>query len=326
MQRFKSIFYLVGEEAAPGRSFTRAVELARDNDARLTVAYVVPHPDAPGPLDLDLTMVRRMIAARRRDDLERLAATAAEEGIDVGTRILDGPVFLEAIREVVRGGHDLLIKVAEGETGLRARFFGSTDKHLMRKCPAPVWLLDPEQSDRFGVVLAAVDVGETGPSPLNARIVQLASSLAEREGADFHVVHAWELYGETLLRSHRFTLSDHRLEELLRAEARERRERLLRLLEEEVPGAEARIELRKGDPARVIELGARKIRADILVMGTVARSGIPGLLIGNTAESVLGRVRCSVLTVKPDGFHSPVELEPTSAAPGARGSDPFVPD
>jgi nucleotide-binding universal stress UspA family protein len=47
---------------------------------------------------------------------------------------------------------------------------------------------------------------------------------------------------------------------------------------------------------------------DVLVMGTVARGGIPGMLIGNTAERVLRKLPCSVLTVKPDGFESPVRL------------------
>jgi universal stress protein E len=42
-------------------------------------------------------------------------------------------------------------------------------------------------------------------------------------------------------------------------------------------------------------------------MGTVGRAGIAGLLIGNTAEKILHQVECSVMTVKPDGFVSPVK-------------------
>jgi nucleotide-binding universal stress UspA family protein len=44
-------------------------------------------------------------------------------------------------------------------------------------------------------------------------------------------------------------------------------------------------------------------------MGTVARIGIPGLLIGNTAETILDQLDCSVLAVKPPGFVSPVALD-----------------
>ena len=45
---------------------------------------------------------------------------------------------------------------------------------------------------------------------------------------------------------------------------------------------------------------------DVVVMGTVARTGIAGLVMGNTAERVLRRLRGSVLAVKPPGFQSPV--------------------
>lgn len=38
----------------------------------------------------------------------------------------------------------------------------------------------------------------------------------------------------------------------------------------------------------------------------MGRTGVPGLFIGNTAESVLHQVDCSVLALKPPGFVSPV--------------------
>jgi nucleotide-binding universal stress UspA family protein len=42
-------------------------------------------------------------------------------------------------------------------------------------------------------------------------------------------------------------------------------------------------------------------------IGTVGRSGVKGMLLGNTAEKVLDTCDCSMLTVKPDGFVSPIE-------------------
>ncbi len=50
------------------------------------------------------------------------------------------------------------------------------------------------------------------------------------------------------------------------------------------------------------------VSADLIVMGTKGRTGIPGLIIGNTAENVLQRTKASVLAVKPNGFVSPVTL------------------
>jgi nucleotide-binding universal stress UspA family protein len=69
------------------------------------------------------------------------------------------------------------------------------------------------------------------------------------------------------------------------------------------------VHLLKGDPAEVIAGFAKTGRIDLIDMGTVARAGLGGLLIGNTAESILQRVDCSVLAVKPDGFASPVALD-----------------
>ena len=74
---------------------------------------------------------------------------------------------------------------------------------------------------------------------------------------------------------------------------------------------EKKIVLQRGEPEAVIPEFVVAEGIDVLVMGTVARSGIPGLLIGNTAERVLRRLPCSVLTVKPDGFVSPVRVVTT---------------
>jgi nucleotide-binding universal stress UspA family protein len=63
-------------------------------------------------------------------------------------------------------------------------------------------------------------------------------------------------------------------------------------------------------PKTIVEL-AKSEAIDLLVMGTVCRTGIAGFIIGNTAEKVLSVVNCSVLTVKPEGFVTPVTLEET---------------
>jgi nucleotide-binding universal stress UspA family protein len=66
---------------------------------------------------------------------------------------------------------------------------------------------------------------------------------------------------------------------------------------------------RRGEPEAVIPEFVVAQGIDLVVMGTVARSGIAGLLIGNTAERVLSKLPCSVLAVKPDGFVCPVSLD-----------------
>ena len=66
------------------------------------------------------------------------------------------------------------------------------------------------------------------------------------------------------------------------------------------------VHLPKGDAVHAIPELVKELGVDLLVMGTVCRTGIPGFIMGNTAEQVLGAVECSTLTVKPEGFVSPV--------------------
>jgi nucleotide-binding universal stress UspA family protein len=51
---------------------------------------------------------------------------------------------------------------------------------------------------------------------------------------------------------------------------------------------------------------AARVGADLVILGTLGRTGVPGLSIGDTAEAVLHQAACSVLALKPPGFVSPV--------------------
>ena len=85
-------------------------------------------------------------------------------------------------------------------------------------------------------------------------------------------------------------------------------------MEEICDSVRSNTHLSRGDARAVIPELARALHADLVVMGTVARTGISGLLIGNTAESILDQLDCTVLAVKPPGFVSPVTLDEVSAA------------
>ena len=75
-----------------------------------------------------------------------------------------------------------------------------------------------------------------------------------------------------------------------------------------VKGINPQVHLTEGNAKDVILSLAREEHIEIIVMGTVGRIGLPGLFIRNTAEEVLRQVDCSVLTVKPGGFVTPVTI------------------
>ena len=77
--------------------------------------------------------------------------------IDIQTKVLKGTPFLEIIREVLRNGRNLVIKVPEAQNWLD-RLFSSADMHLLRKCPCPVWLIKQAAPKSYRLILASVDI------------------------------------------------------------------------------------------------------------------------------------------------------------------------
>ncbi len=69
------------------------------------------------------------------------------------------------------------------------------------------------------------------------------------------------------------------------------------------------LHIERGEAWQVISAIESAHDIDLIVMGTIERTNIPGFFIGTTAETVLRQVNCSVLTVKPDQFVSPIKIE-----------------
>jgi nucleotide-binding universal stress UspA family protein len=297
VQRFKNILF-VNEPGTAGTDTPRAVvELARRNKARLTLC------DVAYELARSFTQLRQSLEALRLGRLDALLEGVDTEGVEIEKVLLNGAPFVEIIRQVKRGGHDLVIKNAE-PGGLSESNFAADDMHLMRKCPSPLWIA---RSDRFGSyesVLAAVDVDPDIPTneELNRLILDLSISLARRNGCALHIAHACWVHNETLMLG-----LDRNTGDALEAVLEERETLLTDLLaQRDIDGLELQVHLDHARPADYVIDVSRRVEADLVVMGTVARTGVPGFFIGNTAERILAGLGCSALTVKPAEFISPV--------------------
>ncbi len=111
-----------------------------------------------------------------------------------------------------------------------------------------------------------------------------------------------------MFRGGRFRLPSVELESMLKHQEQTHRNKLAKILAPFTLSADdTNVHLVKGRPIDAINEAADKSKADMIVMGTVGRVGIPGLLIGNTAEEVLQTATCSVLAIKPEGFETPVK-------------------
>ena len=324
MKSFNSILYVVENPGAePSAAVARAVSLAQNNQARLTVLHVAEEPRL-GPF-AGSVKIEEFRSRLRRQATEQLSDLIRSTGnkTDVVVDVRFGPVFVEVVREVLRSRHDLVIKTV-GEGGAHSFLFGGTDQHLLRKCPCPVWIMVGETSANYRHILAAVDFDpwEEGDEEnsvqgaLNRQIIDLAASLAASDFAQLHVVHAWESISDSMIRVFGSDMPEEQNtinREKERREHQSRLDRVDRMIGEQF-GSDVyrylspRFHLREGTPRDVVPAVATELKVDLVVMGTVSRTGIPGLLIGNTAEVILNNLECSVLAVKPAGFVTPVTL------------------
>ncbi len=319
MKRFSNILLVADAGAEQAAALKRAITLAKNNQAALTVCTVVA--DIPAAIQMAVTAITPtelldIVVDEKREQLEKLVEAAVADGMPISVTVRTGNPFLEVIGLVLKNGHDLVIKCVERKAGLERALFGSTDMHLMRKCPCPVWIINSTEHHQYRRILAAVDQdpGDTTKEDLNRQILEIATSLALAEFGELHVVHAWNLCGENLWRSPRVGLSESAVNAMVTREATERRRWLEKIVDTYGTKADKdasnylrpQLHILKGDAKHVVPSAAQDLDVDLIVMGTVARSGIPGFFMGNTAESILNQIDCSVLTVKPPGFVSPV--------------------
>lgn len=251
-----------------------------------------------------------LFVGERQKQLERLIAPARQEGIQATATILTGIPFIEIIRQVLHQKHDLLMMTADGKGMLLKLLFGSTSMHLMRKCPCPVWVTKPIQCSHYARILAAVDPlsSDVEHDALHIEIMDLATSLAGLEKSELHIVHAWEPTGNDLTTS-RSEIAQAEMHRLLRKNRNAHKRQVERLLGHyPLEGLRHRIHIIRGEPGLVIPHLVAKKQIELIIMGTVCRTDVPGFFIGNTAETVLRQVDCAVLTLKPAGFVTPVTI------------------
>lgn len=308
MKRFKNILYFADGATENCRALQRAFALARSNDARLTVMDVLEEADSSPTIDKVFgTDLNRILQERRQHALEQLVEPFNEADALVYCRVVSGIAFVEVIRAVISRGYDLVIKAARQPQGLSERILGSTDMHLLRKCPCPVWIDRPGAAYPYSSVLAAVDPMDEPGAGCDRLVMDLATSLAQRESARLDVVHAWEMHGESLLGDGRYRVSRTELEHLLEMTRNKHEQRLADLLAGYgIDTGDTGVHLLKGTAARTIIQLSQTLASDVIVMGTLGRTGVPGLFIGNTAENVMQNIDASILAVKPEGFVSPV--------------------
>lgn len=313
MERFKNILVATSPGRLDPPTLRAAVDLAKINNARLTVVDVVA-PMAAWRRKMNVEgRVVDIEAAILHDREERLRHLlgSTRDGPDVEVVETVGEPFIEVIHRVLDHAHDLVVVGEPVAERPDEPHLSSGVMRLLRKCPVPVWVMRSGRSGA-GRVLALVDPEEDDPvsDGLNDLVIELAASISRRRGWELHLGHAWSLAGEATLRSSPYvSLPGSMVDVMVRDTKATRRGELDALANRHVTESERSIHMVAGEPGVALPRLADRLDVDLIVMGTVGRTGLVGLVIGNTAETVLRSVRCSVLAVKPEGFVTPVKQQ-----------------
>lgn len=310
MQDIRRILVAVKE---PGRRAAAAVakgaQLARASGASLELFHALSAPisaDACLRAGRDLRAAERMIRERALADLDQSARRLRAGGVEVTTSAeWDFPAYEAVVRRAMHVRADLVVAGRHAGRRIAPWLLHLNDWELLRLSPAPVLLVKSGGRYRRPAVLAALDpMHEVERSArLDREILRVAARATEMLGGCLHAMHAYlstpavGFAGELLTGG-----ALNRLESDARTAARRGFERELKGFR--VPPRRRHLVQQVAIDA--IPSVARKIRAQIVVMGAVSRSGLKRVFIGNTAERVLDELPCDVLVVKPRRFRSPV--------------------
>ena len=127
-------------------------------------------------------------------------------------------------------------------------------------------------------------------------IVDYAVQLAQPLKAAVEVLHAWEppqyVAPDLLVAAPGW--NPQSVEKTALDAARKALESFVGTLQASVPVTQ---KLELGEPASAILRAAESGGADLIVMGTHGRRGLPRLLLGSVAQKVIARAHCPVLTL-----------------------------
>jgi universal stress protein E len=243
---------------------------------------------------------RDRVLARRREELEQLAAPLRKSGLTVSVDVVwDHPFEAAIVKKANAHDYWLVAKDTQHHNLMQRTLLTNVDWHLVRRCAAPLLLVKDRKLAAEPNVLAAVDpVNEHDkPAALDDRIFTFAADLARVVHGNLHVMHSFAS-----------PLGAELPPDVVEVIAQEHRAALAKFLDgHAVLGG--RRHLYQGAAHESLLKAATEHAADFVVMGAIARRGLKRLFIGSTAERVLDRLPCDLVIIKPLEFEVPEDVD-----------------
>ena len=189
-------------------------------------------------------------------------------------------------------GVDLVVKSIRHRSGTLLR--KPIDWQLLQNCPAPLLLTDSRERIQTGKVLATIDLrhSDEAHQRMNRNVLaaaQTMTQLLDGELAGAHVVESVHLPPGV----------DIMEEGQLIEQARQRLSEWLEATLEPHEMAQSALHLVVGTVASALNELVEREGIELVVVGTSARRGLGGALLGNTAERILSKVDSDLLAIHP---------------------------
>ncbi len=308
---FRNILVVTDFSEHSAAALGRALSLADNPGTKITALYVitdvasaVPGTSFAGHWRIPPGEMHHAEAKLRTAAAEHLGAWLApllKHGRDVVSEVRLGVPDVEIIHAVQHNKHDLVLAGTRGRSAIGRFLVGSTAERLVRNCPCPVWIVQPKHEWPIRSILVPIDLSE-----VSGKALRLGCALANRWSCPVTALYVFNFPKEeaVALPAGIAGLENPPSRQSVRKHASKALDEFVK--QHGLPGTAIKQQLGVGYPWKVIGQAAKRIDAGVIVMGSVGRRGIPGFVIGNTAEKVLRQHDRSILTVKPDDFVSPV--------------------
>ena len=309
MVKYQNILVVINPEEERQIALERAVKVAElDENAHLTLLLTIYDfsYEMTAMLSVDERQeMRDGVISQRREWLDEILTPYRAQGIECEVKVVwHNRPFECVIQEVLEQRHDLVVKATHHHSFLQTFIFTPTDWHLLRKCPCPVLLVKEGHWQRGGNIIAAINCSSDDPDQklLNERITQEGSDIAELLGSNLYLVNTYpgtpvnvaielpefdpNAYNEAIRKHHESLLLSHA---------------------DKFGIGHLWTRVAEGLPEEVLPDMAEELKATLMIMGCVGRTGLSAALLGNTAEHVIDRLSCDILILKPADYSCPVD-------------------
>jgi len=311
MRNFQKILYVTSGVGDSRDALIQALSLTRNNNAELKILILYPHHIEKIPNYIE--NYKSLLMKQEQEIMQEICAkynlVASEQKIDIAVESFE-KASIQIVQHVLRDAYDLVIK--EIELSNFTKGYNAIDMELLRKCPSPVWLCRPIIKHRNEISVAvAIDPSNGGDEAhdLNIRLLKLSRSIADTCNKELKIISCWDYEHEEYIRNCKWiSLSEDELQADVRGAQNEHYMELKKIIVEAAVSGKFDLQHLRGAPDAVIPKYVENNSIDILVMGTVARTGIQSFIIGNTAENILQQLSCTLVALKPNGFVTPVKI------------------